>query len=164
MSNIVFFDKAFIDEDVAICLYLGLATDSGIFRYKSTNRKTFLMAAELIGFGFDFTKLLDTIVFENSLSQRKAQGIAFNRLKLLCKGKVSFSYLTQRDLDELNLKKNDIDNIIVYLREMENIKIAEVCGLCAGCTRAINTAVEEIKKGKSVTIFKEIVHNKNVNS
>ena len=47
---------------------------------------------------------------------------------------------------------------------MENIKIAEVCGLCAGCTRAINTAVEEIKKGKSVTIFKEIVHNKNVNS
>ena len=119
-----FFDKAFIDEDVAICLYLGLATDSGIFRYKSTNRKTLMMAAELIDFGFDFTKILDTIVFENTLSQRKAQGIAFDRLKLLCKGKVSFSYLLQSELDGLNIKKNDIDNIIVYLREMENIKIA----------------------------------------
>jgi 4-hydroxy-3-methylbut-2-enyl diphosphate reductase len=47
---------------------------------------------------------------------------------------------------------------------MENIKIAKVCGLCAGCKRAIDTAVNEIESGKKVTIFKEIVHNKNVNS
>lgn len=46
---------------------------------------------------------------------------------------------------------------------MENIKIADVCGLCAGCKRAIDATVKEIKEGKSVTIFKEIVHNKNVN-
>ena len=44
------------------------------------------------------------------------------------------------------------------------IKIAEVCGLCAGCKRAITTAQEELRSGKSVTIFKEIVHNQNVNS
>lgn len=47
---------------------------------------------------------------------------------------------------------------------MENVKISQVCGLCAGCTRAIDTAVKEIESGKKVTIFKEIVHNKNVNS
>ena len=47
---------------------------------------------------------------------------------------------------------------------MENIKISQVCGLCGGCTRAIDTAVKEIESGKNVTIFKEIVHNKNVNS
>lgn len=46
---------------------------------------------------------------------------------------------------------------------MENIKIADVCGLCAGCKRAIIVANEELKKGNRVTIFKEIVHNKNVN-
>ncbi len=47
---------------------------------------------------------------------------------------------------------------------MENIKIAETCGLCAGCIRAINKAVEELEHGNKVTIFKEIVHNKNVNA
>lgn len=46
---------------------------------------------------------------------------------------------------------------------MENIEIAKICGLCAGCKRAINTTEEELNKGKKVTIFKEIVHNKNVN-
>ena len=44
------------------------------------------------------------------------------------------------------------------------IKIAEVCGLCAGCKRAINTAQELLKTGNKVTIFKEIVHNENVNA
>jgi len=47
---------------------------------------------------------------------------------------------------------------------MENVKISQVCGLCAGCTRAIDTAIKEIDNGKKVTIFKEIVHNKNVNA
>lgn len=47
---------------------------------------------------------------------------------------------------------------------MENIKISKVCGLCAGCTFAINTTKSQLNKGNSVTIFKEIVHNKNVNS
>ena len=46
---------------------------------------------------------------------------------------------------------------------MENIKISKVCGLCAGCTFAINTTKNELNKRKPVTIFKEIVHNKNVN-
>ena len=46
---------------------------------------------------------------------------------------------------------------------MIDIEIAKVCGLCAGCTRAIKATENELKKGKSVTIFKEIVHNKNVN-
>ncbi len=45
-----------------------------------------------------------------------------------------------------------------------NIQIAEICGLCAGCKNAIGTTVKEIESGHSVTIFKEIVHNKNVNT
>ena len=47
---------------------------------------------------------------------------------------------------------------------MISVNIAKVCGLCAGCTLAIKTTENEIKKGKNVTIFKEIVHNKNVNA
>lgn len=45
-----------------------------------------------------------------------------------------------------------------------NIKIATVCGLCAGCTYAINQTQNALDKGKNVTLFKEIVHNKNVNN
>ena len=47
---------------------------------------------------------------------------------------------------------------------MDNIRIAKVCGLCAGCKHAINTAKNELSQAKNVVIFKEIVHNENVNN
>ena len=45
---------------------------------------------------------------------------------------------------------------------IKNVEIAKLCGLCAGCNNAINTAKNELKNGK-VVLFKEIVHNKNTN-
>lgn len=49
-----------------------------------------------------------------------------------------------------------------YYLTMENVKIADICGLCAGCKNAIDTATK-LSQTKNVTLFKEIVHNKNVN-
>ena len=46
---------------------------------------------------------------------------------------------------------------------MENVKISKVCGLCAGCKNAIDTATKSKTHGKNTCLFKEIVHNKNVN-
>lgn len=119
-----FFDKKYVDKEIATCLYIGIATDSGVFRYNDTSKKTLQVAGELIEYGFNFTKLLDEIIFDNTLNQRKSQGIAFDRLELICKGQVSFSYLNENDLRSLNLTKLDIDNIVVYLREIDNIKVA----------------------------------------
>lgn len=43
------------------------------------------------------------------------------------------------------------------------IKIAKICGLCAGCKNAINQSLQTLKQNKNVTLFKEIVHNDTVN-
>lgn len=117
-------EKEFIDKNVATCLFTGLATDSGVFRYRDVSKKTFNIAGELLKFDINIPYLLDTIVFDNTIQQRKAQGIAFERLKLLNKGKVSYSYILKDELDNLNLNTNEIDNIIVYLREINNIVVA----------------------------------------
>ena len=47
---------------------------------------------------------------------------------------------------------------------MENVKISKVCGLCAGCKFAIDTALKQLDVSNNVVLFKEIVHNKNVNN
>lgn len=46
---------------------------------------------------------------------------------------------------------------------MENIKISKICGLCEGCKNVIETTKAQLNKGKNVTLFKEVVHNKNAN-
>lgn len=119
-----YFDKEFIDKSIAECLYIAIATDSGVFRYNDTSKKTFLIVGDLISYGIDFKYILDEIVFNNTLNQRKAQGIVFDRLKLISNGRVAFSYILQEELDNLNIDKKCIDNIIVYLREIYDIKLA----------------------------------------
>ena len=46
---------------------------------------------------------------------------------------------------------------------MENVKISKVCGLCAGCKFAIDESLKQLEKTNNVVLFKEVVHNKNVN-
>ena len=46
---------------------------------------------------------------------------------------------------------------------MENIKISQICGLCEGCKNVIETTKAQLNKGRKVTLFKEVVHNKNAN-
>ena len=49
-----------------------------------------------------------------------------------------------------------------YRGKLMTINISDVCGLCAGCKNAITTA-KNISKTNKTVLFKEIVHNKNVN-
>lgn len=44
----------------------------------------------------------------------------------------------------------------------EKIHIADICGLCHGSLSAVNKTIELSKKEKNVTLYKEILHNKNV--
>lgn len=46
---------------------------------------------------------------------------------------------------------------------MENVKISKVCGLCAGCKNAVSTTQKATETQDNVVLFKEIVHNPNVN-
>ena len=119
-----YMDDKYIDKKVAECLYIGICSDTGCFKYNSTTHETMNIAGSLMDKGIDFTKLQDKMIFYNSLKQRKIQAIAFSRVKCLHGGQVVFSYVLQEELDNLNLDKREIDNIIVYLREIENIKIA----------------------------------------
>ena len=45
---------------------------------------------------------------------------------------------------------------------MATINISDVCGLCSGCKNAISSA-KKLAQNKKTVLFKEIVHNKNVN-
>ena len=58
----------------------------------------------------------------------------------------------------VELHNHDIISIV----GMDNIQISKVCGLCAGCKNAIETAEKQVQFSR-VALFKEIVHNKNVN-
>lgn len=117
-------DKKYIDKKVAECLYIGIASDTGVFRYSNTNKKTFEIISELIDKNINFTELLDKTIFMKNFQQKKLEAMIVGRAKFLCKGKVLFAYVTGDELSQYSLEKKDIDFVVGDLRETEGVSIA----------------------------------------
>ena len=69
-----------IDEYIANCLYTGISTDTGCFRYQNTNAKTFRAVAELVEIRFDgvITRNYQVGVKANELAQKYKNEILYS--------------------------------------------------------------------------------------
>jgi phosphoesterase RecJ-like protein len=97
--------------DVATPLYLGLATDTGWFRFSSVTPATLRLAADLREAGVNHTDLYRMIEQQDEISRWKLLGRALNSVQThdLGKpwGKLSVMRLTLRDFDECGADRND---------------------------------------------------------
>ena len=81
---------------IANCLYTGLATDTGCFRFSSTTANTHLVAAKLILAGAQVEEL-NTLLFDTKPRERmEAERIARNHLEYHLEGRCALMYLLLR--------------------------------------------------------------------
>lgn len=109
-------DKDKIDKDIAECLYTGLIHDTGVFKYECTSPETMIIAAELMGYGFDFSKIIDESFYSRSFEAGKALGIALDKAQYFCDGYGIYSYLTPEDVKKSGAGKQDLGGIVEQLR------------------------------------------------
>ena len=65
-----------LDTEIAKALYVGIAHDTGCFQYSCTSPDTLRAAADLISFGFDFSRLIEETFFEKTYLQTQILGRA----------------------------------------------------------------------------------------
>ena len=84
---------------IANCLYTGLATDTGCFRFSSTTANTHLVAAKLILAGAQVEEL-NTLLFDTKPRERmEAERIARNHLEYHLEGRCALVYLTRDEIE-----------------------------------------------------------------
>ena len=54
-------DPALIDERIARCLYIGIVTDTGVFRYASTSAETMELGGKLMDYCKDFPDIIKEV-------------------------------------------------------------------------------------------------------
>jgi len=94
--------KAFIDKTIATCLYTGILTDSGGFKFPKTTGNTHRIVAEFIELGVENT-VIPTLLFDNSSYNRlQLLGRALQNLKVIDDKKTAYITLSQKELDIVN--------------------------------------------------------------
>ncbi|MBE5860506.1 MAG: bifunctional oligoribonuclease/PAP phosphatase NrnA [Butyrivibrio sp.] len=104
-----------IDEAVAKCIYTGIVTDTGVFKYSNTSPETLKVVSELIKFGFDFGALVDHVFFEKTYVQNQILGRALLESMLFMDGKCIVSVVSRQTMDFYMVTSSDLDGIVSQL-------------------------------------------------
>ncbi|MBS7256057.1 DHH family phosphoesterase [Flavobacterium branchiicola] len=106
--------KEDIDKTIATCIYTGILTDSGSFRFPGTTGNTHRIIAELIDLGVENTQI-PVLLFDNSsYSRLQLLGRALQNMKVQEEHKTSYTSLTQAELDSFDYVKGDTEGIVNY--------------------------------------------------
>ena len=113
-----------ITRDVATCLYTGILTDTGSFRFSNTNREVFAICDDLTARGVDPYAVAQHVYGTYSLGRIKLLNLALDSIELSANGQMSIMTLTQQMLRDTRTQPEDADGLINYARRIEDVKVA----------------------------------------
>lgn len=116
-------EKKFTKE-LAMCLYLGMAHDTGVFQYSNTTAKTMEMAAKLLDMGVEHTRLINETFYEKTYIQTQVLGRALMECILVCDGRCAVSVIKKKDMDFYGVSGSDMDGIVNQLQLIKGTEVA----------------------------------------
>ena len=115
-----------INADIGTCLYTGIMTDTGSFRFRSTTSTTHRVIADLIDKGADNAEIHNNVYDTNSYDSLQLLGCALNNLKLLKKFNTAYITLSQDELNSFDFKKGDTEGIVNYALSLKGVVFAVI--------------------------------------
>jgi phosphoesterase RecJ-like protein len=103
-----------INTTIATCIYTGIVTDSGSFRFPLTTSTTHRVVADLIDKGVENSKIHNLLFDTNSYNRLQLLGRALQNMKLLPEFQTSYITLTQEELDSFGYVKGDTEGFVNY--------------------------------------------------
>ena len=117
-------DPVYLDKEMAEAIYLGIAHDTGIFKYSNTSPETLMIVAKLIQYGFDFPTLLDKTYYEKTYLQNLVLGRILLESRLHFNGKAISGSIDLKTMAEMGITGKDFDGVINQLRITEGVDCA----------------------------------------
>ena len=107
-------DQTQFNIEIASCLYTGIMTDTGSFRYPSTTPKTHKIIAHLIEIGANGAEIHQKIYDSSSFNRLKLLGITLSNLIKIPNCPVVYMTLSQNELKSCGFKKGDTEGFVNY--------------------------------------------------
>ncbi len=118
-------DKNSIDADVATCLYTGIMTDSGSFRFPSTTANVHRITAELIDLGADNAAIHQLVYDHASENRLRFLGYCLsNKLEVLHEYNTALITVNQEELKQFDSTTGDTEGVVNYALSIDNIRLA----------------------------------------
>ena len=117
-------DNELFDKDIAEPMYMGIAHDSGVFRFQSTSPKTMRIAANMIEHGVEVNEILEETFFSKTYKQMMVTAKIQSEAVLTMDGKCIYGFCTNETMEEYGVTKSDLDAVIGAIRNVDGVEVA----------------------------------------
>ncbi|WP_462250137.1 DHH family phosphoesterase [Ferruginibacter sp.] len=116
-----------ITPEIAECVYAGVMTDTGSFRFPSTTASVHKMVAKLKEKGLDHSHVHEEL-FDNFLENRFRfiGNVLLNRMQIFYEYNAALIAIPQTDLVKYDMRTGDTEGIVNYPLSIKGIKLAAV--------------------------------------
>lgn len=112
-----------ITPEIADCLYTGIATDTGCFRYSNTTVRTHRMAAFLMEKGCDFGRINQENFETVSRARMALEREALETLEYHFGGKCAMITITRDMLEKNGARDDDTEGLSAIPRQIEGVQV-----------------------------------------
>ncbi|WP_185872881.1 DHH family phosphoesterase [Blattabacterium cuenoti] len=111
-----------IDKNIATCLYVGIMTDTGFFRFPSVTSETHFIAIQLLNQGIDIQNIYFHLKVTYNISKLKILSQALNKIKIIDQYRTAYTSISESDIISSNsYNTSDTDGIVTYGLGIKNI-------------------------------------------
>lgn len=114
---------------VAANCYAALLTDTGSFRFQNTDAAAFAAASQMVACGADPASIATQVYQRKSLAALNLESRVASRARFECGGHLVISWMDQADLAELGASKDDCEELMDVVRQIDG---PEVCVVLRG--------------------------------
>lgn len=124
--DILEYGKIKIDKNIALCLYVGIVTDTGKFQWSNTNIHVFITAAKLLKYGINPFYVYKKVYGSKSLESLHLLSKVLQTLDVIRVGKYNIGYIvaTNEMFKNTNTKVTDTEEFINFVLSVKDVDIA----------------------------------------
>ena len=111
------------DSAMADCIYTGIVTDTGCFKYTNVTPRTFRIAAELMEIGIHAADINRVMFDTKSLARLELEQRVIESLSFYFNGHCAVAQISQKMIQQTGATDDDVDGISGIPRQIEGVQI-----------------------------------------
>src|SRR5690554_7634680 len=110
-------------KSLADCIYTGLLTDTGGFRYANTSPEVMKIASRMLEFGVKGHQLAELLLEKIAFSHIIILKRALASLSFAANNQIGWMYVTQADIAESKANNEDLEGLVNNPRNIEGVEV-----------------------------------------
>ena len=113
-----------LDRDIATCLYTGILTDTGSFKYRNTTPEIHAIAGDLLSYGIGHDEIARLVYDTHPVGYLKLLAVALERAELVPEASMIWTWITDADLRQHGVGMEDTEALIDAIRTADVAEVA----------------------------------------